>query len=379
MKNVLLITRHAIPNYGSFLQTVASVQIFQEMGYDVKVLDYIPELEKPENLFIPMLNGSKFSSNPIKKLIYSIVRRPDFWKMGSKFREFQKKGLPLTKEYNDLSHPEKELLSYDLYVTGSDQVWGPIALSQYDENYFWKNFPTRGNYISFSSSFGKARFDGKTKKAYSEMLNKYRYMLVREDTAIGLLNEMHFDNCSQILDPTLIMPRELWKSYVEGETCNYKDYILVYQVHDNPNMDQYVRALQKKTGKQVIRLSNSFAHIIRIGKLVYLPSPKQFLSLIKNADYVVTNSFHATVFSLVFKKQFIIIDSGDTNTRISSLLRLVKQDNRQISHYKDFSQLDVEIDYDSVDCCLDTERKRSVQLLKTVLSELKDVNETTND
>ena len=60
-----------------------------------------------------------------------------------------------------------------------------------------------------------------------------------------------------------------------------KDYILVYQVHDNPNMDQYVRALQKKTGKQVIRLSNSFAHIIRIGKLVYLPSPKQFLSLIR--------------------------------------------------------------------------------------------------
>ena len=202
------------------------------------------------------------------------------------------------------------------------------------------------------------------------MLNKYRYMLVREDTAIGLLNEMHFDNCSQILDPTLIMPREFWHSYVEGETCDYKDYILVYQVHDNPNMDQYVRALQKKTGKQVIRLSNSFAHIIRIGKLVYLPSPKQFLSLIKNADYVVTNSFHATVFSLVFKKQFIIIDSGDTNTRISSLLRLIKQDDRQISHYKDFSQLDVEIDYDRVDYYLNGERKRSMQLLKNVLNGL---------
>ena len=368
MKNVLLITRHAIPNYGSFLQTVASVQIFREMGYDVKVLDYIPELERPKNLFIPMMNGSKFSSNSIKKLIYSVVRRPDFWKMGSKFREFQKEGLPMTKEYNDLKHPEKELLSYDLYVTGSDQVWGPIALSKYDENYFWKNFPNNGNYISFSASFGKSRFDSKIKKAYSEMLGKYRYMLVREDTAVELLNEMHFDNCSQILDPTLIMPQEFWKSYIQGETCDYKNYILVYQVHDNPDMDRYVRDLQKKTGKQIIRLSNSFAHIIRIGKLVYLPSPKQFLNLIKNANYVVTNSFHATVFSLVFKKQFIIIDSGDTNTRISSLLRLVMQDDRQISNYKDFSQLDVEIDYDSVDRYLDGERKRSMRLLKTVLS-----------
>ena len=378
MKNVLLITRHAIPNYGSFLQAVASVQIFREMGYDVKVLDYIPELEKPQNLFIPMLNGSKFSSNSIKKLIYSIVRRPDFWKMGSKFREFQKEGLPLTKEYNDLKHPEKELLSYDLYVTGSDQVWGPIALSQYDENYFWKNFPNKGNYMSFSASFGKARFDGKIKKAYSEMLSKYRYMLVREDTAVQLLNEMHFDNCSQILDPTLIMPREFWKSYVQDETCDYKNYILVYQVHDNPDMDQYVRDLQRKTGKQVIRLSNSFAHIVRIGELVYLPSPGQFLNLIKNSDYVVTNSFHATVFSLVFKKQFIIIDSGDTNTRISSLLRLVKQDDRQISNYKDFSQLDAEIDYDSVARYLDAERKRSMQLFKTVLSGLGDRNDATN-
>ena len=85
---------------------------------------------------------------------------------------------------------------------------------------------------------------------------------------------------------------------------------------------------------------------------------------------MVTNSFHATVFSLVFKKQFIIIDSGDINTRISLLLRLVKQDNRQISHYKDFSQLDVEIDYDHVDYYLNGERKRSMQLLKNVLNGL---------
>lgn len=370
MKKLLLITRHAIPNYGSYLQTLASVEVLKKEGYEVDVLDYVPELEKPKNLYIPMLKGSRFSKSPVKKLIYALVRKPDFWWMGTRFRKFQKAGLPLTKEYNTLDKPNEELTSYDLYVTGSDQVWGPIALSQYDGNYFWQNFPKNKDYISFSSSFGKSKFDSELVKKYEIMLHKFKYMLVREDSAVSFVNGIGYNNCKQILDPTLMIKTEFWKSYIKDEILEKSKYILVYQVHDNPSMDQYVRDLQRKTGKEVIRLTNSFVHIIRGGNLVYLPTPRQFLRYIANADYVVTNSFHATVFSLVFRKQFIIIDSGETNTRITSLLHLIKQENRQIMNYKDFSQLDAVIDYDSVDKYLDIERNNSLQLLEDVLDEV---------
>ena len=155
MGKILIITRHAVPNYGSILQAIATVEYFRSKGIESEILDYVPIDEKPENLYIPMLAKSRFSRNRVLRSIYALVRRPDFRIMGERFRKFEKELLPLTQEYNNLDNSVL-LPRYDAYVTGSDQVWGQIALQPYDKHYFW-DFIESDNIFAFSSSFGKTQ------------------------------------------------------------------------------------------------------------------------------------------------------------------------------------------------------------------------------
>ena len=141
MKKALLITRHAVPNYGSLLQTVATTELFKTCGVEMVVLDYVPEMEKPENLYIPMMQ--KYKHNKIKRMLYAILRKPDFQHMGNSFRRYEHDMLSLTQEYNSLESLENQAFDeYDFFVTGSDQVWGPIALSEYDPAFFWSFLST---------------------------------------------------------------------------------------------------------------------------------------------------------------------------------------------------------------------------------------------
>lgn len=369
MKKAILVTRHAIPNYGSLLQAYASVQLFHEKGYDVKILDYIPIDEIPRRLYRPMMKGSKFAKRQFLKYAYITIRMPDFWIMGSKFRKFQKDLLPLTKTFHNSSDLRKETFDADIYITGSDQVWGPIALNEYDPNYFFDFLPKDKKRLAYSASFGNTKFSNSVMTEYKKMLGLYEKIMVREKSAISLLDSLGFSGVHQVLDPTLMFNKSFWESKIT--TIPRRDkYVLVYQVHDNKNMEIYAKQLSEKLGYKLVRLSNSFAHIIRGGKFEYLPEPGRFLNLIRNAEYVVTNSFHATVFSLIFERPFSIIHSGETNTRINSLLNLVQLEERQIKDFDDFSQITKMIDYTLVRQVIEQARTDSDTIINNCLKEI---------
>lgn len=362
MKKVLFITRHAVPNYGSILQAIASVEYFRLNGIEAEVLDYVPQNEKPENLYIPMLASSRFSNYRFLKGVYTLIRRPDFKIMGEKFREYQKNLLPLTKEYNHLDE-NSELVKYDAYITGSDQVWGKIALDPYDKHYFW-DFIKDDNIFSFSASFGKTQYSKEELEVFEELLKKYRGITVRENTALDILKKMNIYNAKQILDPTLLVEKKYWNSF--ASSCMKRDkYIVVYQIHDNKEMNVYAKKMEKYLGIPLIRVSNSFSHIIRNGKLVYLPTPEEFLGLIRSAEYVLTDSFHATVFSILFERNFSIVHSGVTNTRIESLLKTFDLENRSIKGFDDFTQTQRRIDYQKVNEILEKEREKSNLIMES--------------
>ncbi len=369
MKKVILITRHAIPNYGSILQAFASVQLLIEKGYDVKILDYVPIDEIPRRLYIPMLKGSRFAQHKVLKYAYITLRMPDFWVMGSKFRRFQKDLLPLTKTFHHNNDLREETFNADIYITGSDQVWGPIALNEYDASYFLDFLPKESKRLAFSASFGNTKFSEIALAEYKKMLSLYDQIMVREKSAIGLLESLGIHGVNQVLDPTLMFNKSFWETKITTIPRNDK-YVLVYQVHDNKKMELYAKQLSKKLGFRLVRLSNSFAHILRGGKFEYLPEPGRFLNLFRNAEYVVTNSFHATVFSLIFERPFSIIHSGETNTRINSLLNLVRLEGRQIKDFEDFSQITKQIDFDPVRQTLEQERINSNIVIDNCLSRI---------
>lgn len=368
MKKILIITRHAVPNYGSLLQAYATQKVFNNFGYEAQILDYIPELEKPQNLYKPMLEQSKFAKNKILKFVYSLIRKPDFYRMGKKFHEFQKNLLNLTEEFNTYEELLSKCPNADIYCTGSDQVWGPIALSSYDRCYFWDFLSDKKRIISYSSSFGNAIFKNEILETYKSMLERFEFLTVREKSAVNLLNKMDITKVYQVLDPTLMLCKDEWLSLVD-KSVKKKGYILVYQVHNNKKMEKYAKKLAKIKGLPLVRVSNSFAHCLRGGKFEYLPSPGKFLSLINNADYIVTDSFHATVFSLNFEKPLSIVNSGKTNTRIQSILESTGLENRQISNYDDFSQLAIEINFDDVREKLNLLGDQSLKTLECLLND----------
>lgn len=364
-----IITRHAIANYGSILQCYATIRTFEKIGVEAEIIDYIREEESNENLVKTYIKNSKFwNKNFITRVIYKLLQMPNLRKMNNKFENYRKKYLKLTeKQYINKEELINNLPEADIYCTGSDQVWGQIANDDYDENYFLSFVPKNKKCISYAASFGKDNIKDSLKHVLPELMEKYSTILVREDSAVKILNEVCLSkNTKLVLDPTMLLEKEEWESFC---LCNKekKPYILVYQLHHNKNFDIYLKKLQKKTKLKVIRISPSFYFMFKNGKLLYLPTLEEFITYFKNAEYVVTDSFHGTVFSILFNKKMICILPQKTGTRIESVLNLFQIEGRIIKDYNDFSVLNKDIDYQKVNIILNQERLKSINYLKEAL------------
>ena len=141
-------------------------------------------------------------------------------------------------------------------------------------------------------------------------------------------------------------------------------YVLVYQLHDNKKFVEYAKKFAKKVKLPLLRICPSTQSIIRGGKPIILPTPQEFISYFKNAEYIVTDSFHGTVFSLIFNKKFVDILPNETSTRIISILELTNLKSRILKSYDDFSLIGKEINYNEVNKILQDERSKSIEKFK---------------
>ena len=163
---ISIITRHAIANYGSILQTIATEKIFQRLNYETEVINYIPEDERIENLINSYIKNSRiWNANFITRLIYRVLQKKNIYEMNRKFSEFQRKYLNLSKiEYHSTEELIKEKPNSNIFCTGSDQVWGPIGTENYDKNYFLDFIDKDDIAISYAASFGKEQISSKLKE-----------------------------------------------------------------------------------------------------------------------------------------------------------------------------------------------------------------------
>lgn len=364
-----IITRHSVPNYGSLLQSYATQKTIEDMGFEAEIIDYTRYDERYKNLVKSLIKWKKWDKNFITRIIYKLIQTPNYERMYKKFQKYRKEILNESKlEYGSLQELKNNPPSADVYCSGSDQIWGKIGVAEYDEAYFLKFINDKSkNCIAYSSSFGKENISPNLRENLKQLLENYSKILVREDTAKSILESLGFDNVEQVLDPTLLLNKEQWTDMANCAKNKYKKYILVYQLHDNKKFDKYAKVFSKKTGLKLLRISPSFYHIVRSGKLVYLPNQYEFLSLFKNAEYILTDSFHATVFSIIFNKKFIDILPEKTSTRIISILKLVGLEERILNNYEDFSFIDKEIEFYNCNKIIDEERKKSLRMLKNAI------------
>ena len=370
MKSIGIMTfSSSLSNYGQILQAFALQSYLRNQGYDAFLIHYDDawnyfELRRGEPLahlkyFIKNLPG-------MRKVLKNKIRKEEDL---CRFSSFKSSHLIYGDTvYHQLKDLKKNPPVADVYMTGSDQVWGPTLNGHYDEAYFL-SFVTGKPKTAYAASFGRTEFTSATLSEYKKMLSDYTGIAVRENSAVDLLAQMNIPCAGQVLDPTLLLTGEEWGKWIEKDVQG--KYVLVYQLHNNPALSDYAVRFARHVGLPLYRVSPTFHQYRRGGKFVYLPGLGEFLSYIKNCTYFITDSFHGTAFALNFNRQFIeILPNNKTGSRNQSILQLTGLQDRIVTDFNDFSIADKYIEYASVNKILEEERKKSVIALGRLLNNL---------
>lgn len=365
-----IITRHSMANYGSILQSYATQKVIEKLGHDSEIIDYVRKDEKGNNIAETMLKrNNAWNKNKIKRFIYKCMQTPVYSYSYKKFKNYRDHILKQTQiEYDSKQMLINQLPEGDIYCTGSDQVWGKIGCDDYDDVYFLEFVPEGKRCISYAASFGKDEISEDLEKNLRQYLKKYNSLTVRENNAVNIVKK-HGKDCRKTLDPTLLLNKDEWNQFIESDEKTKGEYILVYQLHNNDEFEKYVENFSKKEKLNLKRISISWLYAFKSGNLEFLPSPQKFLKLIRDAKYIVTDSFHGTVFSILFEKKFMDILPKGTGDRIFTILKELEIENRVLQEFSDYETIKKEIDYEKVTKKLREKREESIDILKRMIEE----------
>ena len=359
-----VITLHNINNYGSALQTYATQKIIESFGYNVEFIDYYRDGYSIES---QVENNLKFSNIYNKNKLFHKIGKTILTKnikdQNKVFKDFLKKNIKLSKPYDSYEKLKDDPPKADIYCVGSDQVWNSGWNAKIDKSFFLEFIKDKPK-TSISSSFGKVELPDSEKITIKKYLEKFDSITVREKSAVELLETMQIKS-NLVLDPTLIVNEDTWEQLINNK--NYKTpekYIFVYQLNTkSKKFDNYLDKIAKLLKLPVIRVSAFKHQRFKKGKLKYLPEIEEFLYLIKNSEYVITDSFHCTSFSIIFNKKFISIFPDNYSTRLENILNITGLVDRKADIEK-IESIKNEIDYDRVNSIINIKRKESYELIK---------------
>lgn len=363
-KKVLFITRHAIVNYGSFLQTYATQHIFEKLGLDCRVIDYIRDDEDYRNVTELLLSRSeRWNANIFNRFIYRLVQWPDHFFPGRQFERLRQKYFRMTARISSADSEAATQLDADYYCTGSDQVWGEIGSDSFDSMYFL-NFPRKSSSrsVALAASFGSQNYSDEVLDEYRQMLANYNCITVREQSAADIVNQCGY-SADIILDPTMIVGRKFWEQSLIPVN-KPKHYVLLYQLNSNQDMDQYAVKFAKKIKLPLLRVSVELHNIMKPGKFKWCLNPFEFLSYIHDADYMITDSFHGTVYAMLFERQFIEFLPVKKRTRNLNILKMFNLEDRIISDRNERCLTNTRINYSYVNDLVKDKQNAAWKLLK---------------
>lgn len=367
-KKVEVITLQRVPNYGSVLQAYATQKAIENLGFEAEIINYFPErMHKKAMLRRIKDKNSKFKKSLLLRTLARIIILPSYYIRFKIFDNFVNNKLKMTKkEYQSNIELKKDLPNADIFCTGSDQVWNSGWNEGIDEALFLDFVPNNKKCIAYSASFGKKELEEWEKDKTKELLQKYEDISLREKSGVEILNKLGIKDSAHVVDPTLLLNGKEWRKISSNKFKNEK-YILVYNLNRNKKIDNYAKNLSKKTGLKVKYLSYQLHEFYKYGKMYCNPQVEDFLALIDNAKVVITDSFHATAFSINFNTDFVIVYPKKFSTRLQSILELTNLENRVAKDEKDLEIFDNKIEYKKVNKIIENERKKSLEWLEGTL------------
>lgn len=361
MKKVGIITFHAAHNYGSMLQAYALQQVVLSMGYDCEIINFRSIVQKEQYKPIFMV-GTLYGK--CVRFIIQATYALGILKKHRLFERFLKEELILSKkEYTTLKDLESENFNYDYYISGSDQIWNTYTI---DFNYaYFLPFVKSGKRIAYAPSMGPHLGIDKfgNLDSISDLLKKYDALSVREIAGSKYIANLINKPVTTVLDPTLLLDSQRYNELICNKPLIKGEYIFIYSPNYNERVYEMAYKLGKKYNKKVV-LSQGFRtkeEMLKWGrklKIYAAVGPKEFLNLCKNASIICCDSFHAVVFSILFKKCFFVLD-GMRDNRISNLLQITDLQDRSFLLSDDYLSAPLCIDYKNAMSNLDLERRKS--------------------
>lgn len=372
-KEVLITTWFGPGNYGTALQALALKQYLENCGYSVFFL------EDHRNV----IDDNKGKGT--RRIVISFIRKVFSAKKWKKvpYRRAIKNKAVLQKQYLDKYIPVVSIFSTedvqrlikkaDVFVSGGDQIWNPYVTNP---GFMLDFVPSNKTKISYGTSVGVKTIPEAYIELYKYNLSQYRNISVREEQSAKALQAVLNRNVDVVLDPTLLFSGEEWSFLMSDAKIDpvfvKTPYILVYFVGTRRSYWNYVSKMKAATGYEVIVVPiNDEAYRNSFKKYVEV-SPAEFLKLINNAEIVCTDSYHATVFSILFGKEFYTLKRfSDTSTesqngRLEYLLAKYELTDRLIENENSFKRLD-KVDYSSIHASIEQERNMSKQWLRSAM------------
>ncbi len=358
--NVGILTFHFSDNYGAALQAYALRRWLTEHGHRAHFIDYRPaHIEHGGRLSLPT-SPEKLKAN--LKVVYLALSSFLHQHFGNrdqrdKFAHFRERFLDVASDAapTDNGASLAAAQAFDLIVAGSDQIWSPSQHFGFDPNYFLAFADAfRARKISYAASFGRDRVSSSEAEQLPRLLHHFDAISVREASGVTLVEQATGQRPANVPDPTL-----LHDNYTEltdrAPIAPDEPYVFCYGLRSPDNIRQTAELVSRQLNCRILSPHNPHRRWAEIGTTVY-PDPGEWVGLVKNARFVVTNSFHGTVFALLFRKPFIVAgltgDKAAANARAINLLRAVRLENRfapSFSEHNTQALMNSPIDWANVD------------------------------
>lgn len=358
-----IITFHKPCNYGAALQATALYKKIKLLGKECEIIDY--ENDKLKNTYtIARIKDSKNLKSLIRAVLFNRKNKIKY----KKFKNFINENCILSKKMYSKENIAESNKEYEKFITGSDQVWN-LNLTGEDYNYLLEFVADNSKKFSYASSFGYSEIPIEYQEKSKTMFEEYSKITVREKQGKQILESLTNKNVEVVLDPTLLLDSNEWKQmetkYVKSIPENY---ILAYFVSPTKKNYEFAKRLSKELKIKIILIN--YGNKRKIGmKNIATAGPEEFLWLIRNANYVVTNSFHGIAFSININKEFfyqLSDKSKNGNSRIENLINICNLSNRNEEKI-DINNIQ-KINWVDVNKQIEKEREKSIENLKEMLN-----------
>ena len=351
MKKVKVLTYCTESSYGSILQAYALKQALLSLNAESEIL---MKKKAPSEKYRLRFQGPK-TPKSLMRFLFQWLARHERAKRYEGTVAFLNEHMDI-RYFDSISDLEIDPNAY--YLTGSDQVWNPGVLK---EEFFLPFVPTGCKKITYAVSMGTLNVPAQAHQRFGDLVRGFPRISVREDSMIEVLQSYTDAKQERHIDPTFLLSSNRWRE-LEKEYPIHRPYILVFPLYWDASFNKELKALHKKTGKDIIVLSER-KNSAYATKRIYDADVRQFLWLLDHADAVVSSSFHGVALSLILEKPLAAVINPAAPSRITSILSCLNYKNLTIGDLAD----GIAPEYSSVNQKISEETERSIRYLREVL------------